>query len=45
MNAGSNSAAPEDSACYFFHFGLIVTGVGERDHLPKLFRSLMATGV
>lgn len=34
-----------DHTCYFLHFGLIVTGVGERDHLPKLFNSLMATGI
>ncbi len=33
------------SQCQFFHFGLIVTGKGERDHLPKLFRSLMETGL
>ncbi|MBN1287954.1 MAG: DUF4276 family protein [Anaerolineae bacterium] len=33
------------SPCHFFHFGLIVTGKAEREHLPKLFRSLMATGV
>jgi hypothetical protein len=26
--------------CFFFHFGLIVTGKGERNHLPKLFKSL-----
>lgn len=31
--------------CYFFHFGLIVTGKGERGHLPKLFQSLMTTGI
>lgn len=31
--------------CHFFHFGLIVTGTGEREHLPKLFQPLMATGV
>lgn len=28
----------------FFKFGLIVTGKGEKDFLPKLFRSLEATG-
>jgi len=33
------------SNCFFFHFGLIVTGEAERDHLPQLFRSLMATGI
>jgi hypothetical protein len=31
--------------CLFFHFGLIVTGKGELAHLPKLFNSLMATGI
>ena len=31
--------------CAFFHFGLIVTGKGEREHLPKLFKSLRATGI
>ena len=29
----------------FVHFGLIVTGKGERDFLPDLFRSLAATGM
>ena len=29
----------------FLHFGLIVTGDTEWEHLPKLFRSLMATRV
>jgi hypothetical protein len=33
-----------DTPCHFFHFGLIVTGKAERKHLPKLFKSLMATG-
>ena len=28
----------------FVHFGLIVTGKGERDFLPDFFRSIMATG-
>ncbi len=28
-----------------FHFGLIVTGETEQQHLPKLFKSLMETGV
>lgn len=45
MNASRNPTVPDDSACYYLHFGLIVTGVGEREHLPKLFHSLMATGV
>ena len=29
----------------FFYFRLIVTGKSEREHLPKLFRTLMATGI
>lgn len=29
----------------FHHFGLIVTGKGEREHLPKLFSSLMSSGM
>lgn len=33
------------ATCYHFHFGLIVTGKGEREHLPKLFASLATTGV
>ncbi|MBI1881852.1 MAG: DUF4276 family protein [Chloroflexi bacterium] len=39
------SEADTTKQCYFCHFGLIVTGKGERHHLPKLFRSLMATGI
>lgn len=31
--------------CYFFHFGLIVTGKGEEKHLPKLFKSLENAGI
>jgi hypothetical protein len=31
--------------CDFIHFGLIVTGKGERAHLPKLFRSLEETSI
>ena len=40
-----NYSSTESTSCYFFNFGLIVTGKGEREHLPKLFRSLMATGI
>ena len=43
--AMSSHSLIEDTPCYFFHFGLIVTGRGEREHLPGLFRSLMATGI
>ncbi len=39
--SGQNSI----TSCYFFHFGLIVTGKGERDHLPHLFQSLTTTGI
>ncbi len=35
----------EDKPCHFVHFGLIVTGKGERDNLPGQFRALMATGL
>src|SRR5437868_10301711 len=31
--------------CLFFHFGLIVTVKGELGYLPKLFDSLMTTGI
>lgn len=41
----SNQFHIERPQCYFCHFGLIVTGESERHHLPKLFRSLMETGV
>ncbi|MCL1471070.1 DUF4276 family protein [Argonema antarcticum] len=37
--------ASSQQSCYFFYFGLIVTGQGERDHIPKLFRSLMESGI
>lgn len=40
-NQDSNSR----QQCYFFYFGLIVTGEGEREHIPKLFRSLMESGI
>jgi len=32
-------------SCHYIHFGLIVTGKTERTHLPKLFRSLVASGI
>ena len=35
----------EHPRCAYFHFGLIVTGKTEEQHLPKLFKSLMATGI
>src|SRR5258708_4591812 len=39
------SAVLDSPPCYFFYFGLIVTGEGERDHLPKLFSTLTETGI
>ncbi|HLO48444.1 MAG TPA: DUF4276 family protein [Kamptonema sp.] len=30
-----------EKECYFFKFGLLVTGQAEEKHLPKLFRTLM----
>ena len=39
------TASTESSQWAFLHFGLIVTGDTEWEHLPKLFKSLMATGV
>jgi len=41
----SNHSFTESTSCHFFHVGLIVTGRGEREHLPKLFKSLMTTGI
>jgi len=35
----------ENKLCWRFDFGLIVTGKGERKHLPKLFKSLMNSGI
>ena len=35
----------EHPQCVYFHFGLIVTGQTEEQHLPKLFKSLMSTGI
>ncbi len=40
MNTQNNNTPP----CYFFRFGLIVTGRGEEKHLPKLLRSLAVYG-
>ena len=40
-----DTTSPESPRCAYFHFGLIVTGDTEREHLPKLFTSLMATGI
>lgn len=40
-----NGTSTEDTACNYLHFGLIVTGKSEQEHLPKLFKSLLATGI
>ena len=40
-----DTASTEFPQWVFLHFGLIVTGDTEWEHLPKLFKSLMATGV
>jgi len=48
MNDKSGIEPPslsEKSPCYFFNFGLIVTGETEELHLPKLFKSLMKSGI
>ncbi len=34
-----------NSTCNFIHFALIVTGIGEERHLPKLFQVLTKTGL
>lgn len=41
MSVPSSSRSP----CYYFKFGLLVTGRGEEQYLPQLFRSLMETGI
>ena len=38
-------ASTESPQWAFLHFGLIITGETEQEHLPKLFKSLMATGI
>ncbi len=40
-----NGQEAENKLCWRFDFGLIVTGKGERKHLPKLFKSLMNRGI
>jgi hypothetical protein len=34
-----------DQHCYFFKFGLLVTGKTEDEHIPKLFKTLMELGI
>ncbi|MCU0542425.1 MAG: DUF4276 family protein [Oscillatoriaceae cyanobacterium Prado104] len=41
----SSQDSINDRQCYFFKFGLLVTGETEAEHLPKLFRSLMGLGI
>ena len=41
----SNLPSTARRQCYFLHFGLIVTGEVERNHMPKLFNSLMDFGI
>lgn len=43
--SAQDTALTENPQCAYFHFGLIVTGETEEQHLPKLFQSLMATGI
>ena len=40
-----DAASTESPRCAYFRFGLLVTGETEQEHLPKLFKSLMATGI
>lgn len=40
-----DTASTEFPQWAYFRFGLIVTGETEQEHLPKLFKSLMATGI
>ena len=40
-----DTVSTESPRCAYFHFGVIVTGDTEREHLPKLFRSLMASKI
>ncbi len=35
----------EHPQCAYFRFGLIVSGKTEQHHLPKLFKSVMETGI
>ena len=43
--SGQDTTFAEHPQCADLHFGLIVTGKGEREHLPKLFKSLTETGI
>lgn len=41
MNEENNNS----QSCYFFEFGLIVTGETEEEHLPSLLKNLTKTGI
>ena len=43
--SAQDTASTKHPQCAYFHFGLIVTGETEEQHLPKLFKSLMATRI
>ena len=43
--SAQDAASTESPRCTYFRFGLIVTGDTEWEHLPKFFRSLMATRI
>ena len=43
--SAQDTASTESPRCAYFRFGLIVTGDTEWEHLPKLFKPLMATGI
>ena len=42
--SSQDTASTESPQWAHFHFGLIVTGETEQEHLPKLFKSLKETG-
>ena len=43
--SAQDTASTESPQCADFHFGLIVTGHTEEEHLPKLFESLKETRI
>ena len=43
--SAQDAVSTESPQCAYLHFGLIVTGDTEQEHLPKLFKSLMSTGI
>lgn len=40
-----NEEVTQNQPCYFFEFGLLVTGKTEEQHLPELFKNLSSTGI